>query len=380
MSRIRARSAFFSLVLLLALLLVACGNSSSGSKQGGTFTTTEPYSQYNNFNPFLSAYLYGSQGFAYEPLLYINRFNNTAQPWLASGYTFSSDGTTLTFTLRSDVTWSDGKPFTADDVVFSFNLLKQYPAIDRDGIWQQITNVSATDSHTVVITFKSPALPLLWNVGGQVMMLPEHLWSTYGDPTKAVISNPVGTGPFLLESANSQAITLKANPHYWQAGKPYISKVRVLNTKDNAAGDLLLQSGQLDLYNYVTPSYKQFASASPDNNHYWWPATGTENLFLNLTKAPFNDLAVRKAISQALDRNAMVQQGESGGTTVASPTGLALPSQQSWLDPQYANLSFGAANIAQAQATLAAAGYQKGANGIYLQKDGTPFTINLLAC
>ena len=380
MSRVKIRSMLSKLALLSVLILAACGSSAtSHSKTGGTFTTTYPYTQFTNFNPFLSAYLYGSQGLAYEPLLYINRFDNSVTPWLATKYAFSTDGTMLTFTLRSGVTWTDGTPFTAADVVFSFDLLKQYPAIDRDGIWQHISSVTAVDTQTVTVTFTSPSLPLLWNVGGQVMMLPEHIWSSLGDPTKAVIANPVGTGPFELESANSQAITLKANPHYWQVGKPYIAKVRVLNMKDSTAGDLLLQSGGVDLYNFYTANFKQFAAASSENR-YWWPATGTENFFFSLTKTPFNDVAVRKAISLVLDRNAMVQQGEGDGTTVASPTGLVLPQNQSWVDPTLSGQTWSAPDIAQAQATLAAAGYTKGSDGYYQNKDGSPITIHMMAC
>src|SRR5262249_33004525 len=180
-----------------------------------------------NFNPLVSGdtSLPGTHGMIYETLLYFNRLDGSVQPWLASDYRWASDGTSVTFTLRPGVTWSDGKPFTSDDVVFTFNLAKQYPALDLNSLWKSIKSVSNPDAQTVVITFTHPASPMLWYVGGQTYIVPKHIWQGVGDPTMTMNEHPVGTGPFVLKSFNAQLYVLGRNPHYWQDGKPSISEL-----------------------------------------------------------------------------------------------------------------------------------------------------------
>src|SRR6185437_6159679 len=123
-----------SLLLVLAMLLAACGpNSNNTSKYGGTLTVAPgPTGDYTrNFNVFASgSVLSGTQGLIYETLLFFNRENGSIKPWLASSYQLSSDATTITFHLRPGVKWSDGKPFTSSDVVFTLNLIHGHPAID----------------------------------------------------------------------------------------------------------------------------------------------------------------------------------------------------------------------------------------------------------
>src|SRR5262249_51877869 len=155
-----------------------------------------------NFNPLNSGNnsLPGTQGMIYETLLYFNRLDGSVHPWLASNYQWASDGSSVTFTLRPDVTWSDGQPLTSDDVVYSFNISKQYPALDLNSLWKTIRSVSNPDAHTVVVTFSHPASPMLWYVGGQTYIIPKHIWQRVGDPTMSTNDHPVGTGPFLLTS------------------------------------------------------------------------------------------------------------------------------------------------------------------------------------
>jgi len=155
----------FSLLALLLLLLAACG-------QGGSTTTAHKSSVLNivpspkgdftnGFSPYSSNANYGSQGMIYETLLFFNRMNSEVKPWLAQSYTFSSDAKTLTFHLNTSVKWSDGQPFTSDDVVFTLQMLKQYPTADGNGLWQYLQDVQAPDSSTVVVTLKKAYTPLL---------------------------------------------------------------------------------------------------------------------------------------------------------------------------------------------------------------------------
>src|SRR5258708_27681172 len=164
--------AMISLLLVLVTLLAACGTTSNGNtaKQGGTLTIVPgPIGDYTrNFNVFASgSVLSGTQGLIYETLLFFNREDGSIKPWLASSYHLSNNATTITFKLRSGVKWSDGKPFTSADVVFTLNLIHNHPAVDYSSIWNIIKGVSAPDDQTVVVTLKQPSSPLLWYLGGQ---------------------------------------------------------------------------------------------------------------------------------------------------------------------------------------------------------------------
>ena len=139
-SRVKSRSlaALFGLLVVSSLVLSACGGSaSSKAKSGGTHTLTAicsvggSYTQ--NMSPFNPNVNCGVDGLVYENLEYVNGVTGQETPMLASGHQFSADNKTLTFTIRSGIKWSDGQAFSASDVVFTFQMLKQYPAADGSG-------------------------------------------------------------------------------------------------------------------------------------------------------------------------------------------------------------------------------------------------------
>ncbi len=369
---------------LFALILSACGGNGNGTanNQGAKSSVLtivpSPNGDFTkNFNPFAASPSYGTQGMIYETLLFFNRLDGSTKPWLASSYQISSDAKTITFNLRQDVKWTDGQQLTADDVVFTLNLLKQYPATDTNGLWNTIANVTNSDSHTVVVTLKQPNAPILWFLGGSTWIVPKHLWSSVGDPSKYTNPNPVGTGPYTLKSFTPQLIDLAKNPNYWQPGKPVVSEIRYPSFNSNTGADLLLSRGEVDWTGIFTPNIeKTFVSRDPAHNHYWFPASNVVMLYLNLGKAPFNDLAVRKAISYALDRNQMSKVAEDGYEQVAHPTGLILPANKSFLSSDYQSSSF-SLDVAKATQTLDSAGYKKGSDGIYLDKTGKKMSFNL---
>ncbi|HEY5003626.1 MAG TPA: ABC transporter substrate-binding protein [Ktedonobacteraceae bacterium] len=385
-AKILTKTVVFSLLTLFLILLAACGGG------GGSTSTSAPKSSVlnivpspkgdftNGFSPYSSSANYGSQGMIYETLLFFNRMNGDVKPWLAQSYVFSSNATVLTFHLRTDVKWSDGQPFTSDDVAFTLNMLKQYPAADTNGLWQYITQVQASDSSTVVITMKQPYTPLLWYLAGQTWIVSKHGYASAGDPTKYADINPIGTGPFLLKSFSPQLIDLKKNPTYWQPGKPAVSEIRYPSFNSNTSAELLLTRGDVDWTGLFTPNIQQtYVSKDPAHNHYWFPSRNIVMLYLNTAKAPFNQLAVREAISSAIDRDKIYKIAESNYEPVSSPTGLVLPSNQSSLDSAYANTSF-ALDTARSTQLLQGAGFTKGSDGIYADKSGKKlsFSINVV--
>ena len=369
-----------SLLLVLMIVLSACGAGTGSTKAGSNALTVvpSPVGDFTrNFNPFSPGAAYGTLGTMYETLLFFNSMDGSVKPWLASSYQFSSDATSVTFHLRQNVKWSDGKPFTSSDVAFTLNMLKQYPALDTNALWQTLKSVQASDAQTVTVTFMKAYTPILWYLAGQTYIVPEHIWSSVSNPSNYTNPNPIGTGPFTLKSFTPQLIDLVKNNNYWQPGKPVVQEVRYPSYSSATSTSLVLSQGKLDWAGLYTPNIQQtYVNRDPTHNHYWFPAHNIVMMYLNLTKAPFNQLAVRQAISDAIDRNKLYTVGESGYEPVAHPTGLVLPANSSFLNSQYANSSF-AQSVAQANSLLTGAGFTKGSDGIYADKSGNKLSFSL---
>lgn len=383
-AKTQTKAVVISFLMLLALILTACGQGAAvTNKPKSTVLTIVPSPKgdfTNGFSPYSATANYGSQGMIYETLLFFNRMNGSVSPWLAQNYQFSSDAKTITFHLHTDVTWTDGQAFSADDVVFTLQMLKQYPSADGNGLWQYIQTVQEPDKSTVVVTLKQPYTPVLWYLAGQTYIVPKHLWSTVGDPTKYADDKPVGTGPFTLKSFTPQLIDLVKNTKYWQPGKPQVTELRYPSFDSNTSAELLLSRGGIDWTGLFTPNIQQtYVAKNPTTNHYWFPASNIVMLYLNTAKAPFNQLAVRQAISDSIDREQIYKIAESNYEPVSSPTGLILPSNKSNLNPAYASTTY-TMNTSQSLQLLSSAGFTKGSDGIYVDKSGKKlsFKINVV--
>lgn len=376
--------ALTSFLLVLITLLSACGGAAATppSKSSGANTSVltvvpSPVGDFTkNFSPFAANPDYGTLGLVYETLLFFNREDGSVKPWLASSYQFSTDGITLTFTLRQGVKWSDGQPFTSDDVVFTLNMIHQYPAADGNQLWQAISSVSNPDANTVIVKFQKPASPMLWYLAGQTYIVPKHIFSSVGDPTKYINANPIGTGPYTLKSFTPQLIDYIRNANYWQPGKPAVNEVRYPSFNSNTSAELLLSQGSVDWTGLYTPQIQQtYVSRDPAHNHYWFPSASVQTMYLNDAKYPFDLLPIRQAISLAIDRNQLYKVGENGYEPPASPTGLVLPANQSYLDPSYSNTAF-SVDDAKAMSLIESVGFHKGSDGIYVDKNGKKLAFN----
>jgi len=376
-------------ILLVSLLVAGCTSSTPDTaiKYGGSLDVygAQGIPGLRNFNPFLPEdSLTGTRGMIYETLLFFNQLQGgEISPWLAAGYQFSEDATSVTFRLRSDVKWSDGYPFSSADVVFTLNVLKRYPALDTAGLWKAITSVSAPDGQTVVVTFNQPAVPFLWYLAGQTFIVPEHIWQAVADPATELNPNPVGTGPFVLKAFPTTIKWILArNPHYWQPGKPYIDTITYQIPWCPLADDSDCVLPNWDWMPYIPPyDDKLLDQRDPTHAHHWSPSTSVYMLYLNLAKVPFKQVAVRQAISAAIDRGALSVQGEPDTGPVANPTGLALPANQRFLAPQYQHTTFGAGDPARAATLLEAAGFKKGSDGVYADASGhkLAFTLSMVS-
>jgi peptide/nickel transport system substrate-binding protein len=331
------------------------------------------------FNPYGASTAMFSAGVMYEPLVYVNPLNNSSRPWLASSYSWGNGNKTLTFTIRSGVKWSDGKPLTAADVVFTFDMLKKFSGLDLQAVWTVLSGVKQ-QGNKVVFTFKKPAVPFFYYLADQDYIVPQHIWSKIKNPVTDAVSHPVGSGPFLLKQCSPQNITYVRNPHYWQKGKPYISEVRYPAFLDNQPGNLYLAQGKANWGGQYIPNVDAYyLSKDRSNRHIWYPPGGGDTtLYLNQTVYPLNILAVRQAISLGIDRKKVSQNGVYGYLPPANQSGIVLPNFKSWYDQSLASKYNYSYNPQKAMKLLKSAGFKMGSNGIFKDKNGKPLSLSII--
>ncbi len=382
--KIKSTALVFTLLVIFTLILTACGGSNNTTNSNGSKAILKVAAQSYDFaqagfNPYNGHPNAGVLGLVYETLYFVNVNDGSFTPMLASSYQWNSDNTQVTFTIRQNVKWNDGKPFTADDVAFTFNLMKQYSAADGLGVWSFLKTVSAPNATTVVMTFQKAYPPVLVNIAGHVYIIPKHIFATVGDPTKYLTDKPVGTGPFTLTRYQPDLAVYDKNPSYWQAGKVKVDEVRFPEYKDNSTLQLALPKGDVDWAGYFSPTLQQdFVAKDAAHNHLFMDAINLYSICVNQKDSLLGGqagLPVRLALSTALDRNAIAAQATAGLEPPGSTTGLVLPTAQSWLDPQYANLPL-TADTAKAEKYLTDAGFTKGSDGIY-QKNGKRLSFTL---
>ena len=248
------------------------------------------------------------------------------RPALAESWTVSPDQLAWTFHLRRGVTFHDGSPFTADDVVYSYRRIIDEKLANADKL-SAVSGITASDKSTVIITLKQPTPNLLTNLGGfKGLAIVQRRNVESGE----IATHPVGTGPFAFQSQKSgDSITLEANPTYW-AGAPKVSGVTFRFISEPSTALSALQAGEIDWTDSI-PAQRvaqlkdddSITLATTPSIDYWY-------LALNEARAPWHDVRVRKAIAYAIDRDAIVQ-ATSYGTAVANQ--LAIPKGNPWYTP-----------------------------------------------
>jgi len=289
----------------------------------------------------------------FEPL-YITTVAGKLKPWLATGYTVSKDQKTFTFHLRPGVKFSNGKPLTAEDVVFSINRAakdKQGPLSFLDFA---ITSLEAKGKSKVVAHLSSPWAPFISDIS---VFANAIMPANFGGKSQTeFFKNPVGTGPFTVKGfkPNASSLTLKRNPHYWQAGKPYINAVDFLFVDNDNQRLLQLRGGQVQAIDLVPPS--QVASLKKDSKLHvgLYPSWQVDLLVLNEKLAKFADRNVRRAITHAIDRNALVHAASFG---TAKPGGSFFPPSLQYYSAKTPTLAY---SVSAAKASLAQSKFPKG--------------------
>ncbi len=381
------RLKIIGVLIASGLLAAACGtsSSSSGKSSGPSGTLTLSNEQGTlwtcSFNPFNPSNLANgsSMGQVYEPLAFVNTLQNAkATPWLATSWAWNGSNTMLTFTIRPGVKFNDGTPMSAADVVFTFNLLKKYPALDLNSVWSVLSSVTQKATNQVVMTFKAAAVPYFYYIADQVPIVPQHVWSKISNPVTFKDENPVATGAFIVSPCSAQNITYVANPHYWQPGEPKLAKVLYPAFTSNDPANTYLATGQAQWGSQFIPNIGKFYTSKSPDNHYWFPPVANVSLIPNLTVPGLNNVAVRQAMAYAIDRSRVSQIGEYGYEPPGNQSDITTPTFSSWLDSAAAakyNYSY---NPAKAQQILTAAGFKKGSDGIYASPSGQKLSFTVI--
>ena len=346
----------------------------------------------DSLNPFLAirALPTGLFRHMYDFLTNYDPKDGHVVPALAESWSTSGDKLTWTYKIRSGATWSDGKPVTAKDAAWTFNLIKsnREAAKANGNFVKNFKTVTAPDDRTLVVELTNPQSTML---ALDVPIVAEHVWSgkvaeigKFNNDTQFPI---VGNGPFqLTDYKKSEYIELTANKNYWR-GAPKFDKIVYRYFKDIDAEVEALKKGEIDFVSDMTPA--QYESLQGNGDLSLNKGQGKRFYALAINPGPtttggqafgdanpaLKDQKVRHALTRAIDTNALVQKTLGGYGT---PGGGYLPpiwTTNHW-DPDGATkLSF---DLAAAGKLLDEAGYAKGANGMRNTPDGKPFSLRVL--
>jgi peptide/nickel transport system substrate-binding protein len=338
------------------------------NEQGTTWTC--------GFSPFNADVSFLSFGTVYEELTFVNPLKSGATTnWLASAYKWSNHNKTLTFTIRSGVKWSDGQPFSASDVLFTFNLIKSHPALDLNAAWSVLRSVTQK-GNKITFNFKTSAVPYFFYIGGGTPIVPKHIWSKIANPVTYKDSKPVGTGPYKMSSCSPQVIKYSKNSEYWQKGLPKIDTVYYPAFTSNDPANQQLASGKAQWGSQFIPNIKAYYLSKSKDNHIWFPPVNNVSIFINLKDPILKNVAIRKAMAYAIDRGRVAKIGEYGYEPASNQTGIVTPTFSSWLDQGLAKkITY---NPSKAISILKKAGFTRKGNGIFKTPSGKPLSFRII--
>ncbi|MBI2778105.1 MAG: peptide ABC transporter substrate-binding protein [Chloroflexi bacterium] len=393
-------------LVALSVVLAACGGGQSPSPSasgGGASAAESPvaggtvtiglFQEPDNLNPYTAIQTASRvvREFTLEGLLGVDPDGNYVPelaaevPSVANGG-ISADGKTITYKLKSGVTWSDGDPFTSADVKFTWQAIMD-PAnkVNTRSGYEQITSIDTPDPLTVVLNLKalySPALQLFSSKGQTSdAVLPEHVLKGQVMANAEFSRKPEGTGPFVVDNwVSGDSITLSRNPNFRVAGQPILDQIIIKILADQQAGIAQMQAGAIDvLWNLDEASVSSLANAAGVDISST-PSSNIEYLGLNLSKRGtadpsvphpiLGDASVRKALSLAIDRSPILNDLLGGRTEAAtSPIGLG------WATPQ--GLSLPDPDPEAAKALLETAGWKDSDGDGIREKGGVKLSLEI---
>jgi peptide/nickel transport system substrate-binding protein len=255
----------------------------------------------------------------------------TVIPDLATGWTWNEEGTELTFPLRQGVKWHDGKPFTANDVKCTWDLLMgtgsdKLRINPRKSWYSNVEEVAVRGDYEVTFKLKRPQPALIALLAsGWAPIYPCHV------PARDMRQHPIGTGPFkFVEFKPNDSIKLTRNPDYWKPGRPYLDGIEYTIMRERAPSNLAFFAGKFDVtspYGVTLPTFKDFKEQAPQAICEVTAVNVPRTMLINPSVAPFDNPELRRAMALSLDRKAFVDiitdgVGHIGGTMLPPPEGV----------------------------------------------------------
>lgn len=377
----RSFRGFAIAILCIGLVLAPVGASVSGAAKTVGNLNLGIVSDVKNLNPYMG---FGSAetfviGWVYDTLLGWDAEQGLV-PGLADSWEVKNGGREVEFRLNPNAKWHDGKPVTAEDVEFSFNFIREKRFPSFMAIIGNLAGAKAIDKHTVRVTFREPSSNAIRFISTAPSILPKHIWSKIDDPRNYPnLDNPIGCGPCAVaDRRDGQFVTLKnLGNHYRSNISVDTITLRVL--RDETMGIMALRRGDLDALLWsvdpaVAEEIERNPKGYPNIKVAVAPNTSVRTLMFNLRRAPWNDVALRKAVSLAIDPKALIDQVLLGYGRSQGP-GLVVPSDI------HCNRSLAPVprDLAKAKAILDQAGYvDRNRDGIREDQSGKPLKLEIL--
>ncbi|MFN8444831.1 MAG: ABC transporter substrate-binding protein [Caldilineaceae bacterium] len=359
---------------------------------------------YDLWNPYaIGANHQNGANIMYEPLAFFSAFANKEIMWLAESYKYNDDSTELTIKTRQGIKWSDGEPFSAEDVAYTFTQLKELGSKVRWGVdvQQFVDSATAVDESTVVVKFKVPAprffsfVTYKYDIG--VYIVPKHIyegqdWTTFKD-FDVEKGWPVTTGPFKVVASSPEQKIYDRRDSWWAADQglaPMPEMERIVQLPDAAEQQQAqsLITNEIDMGFTLAPETFQtiFDQNEKITTHAgrkapygyldWWPVS----MYVNTTKPPFDNPDVRWALSLFINRPQVIDVGWSGANTVSTIPMPPYPPLQRYFDKvsdllkQYDTSEF---NPDKGGQLLEKAGFTKNGDGKWVDAQGNPLKLEV---
>lgn len=384
-----------TLLVLLASVTLLAGTAPAASAAVPTsyprnetmYTSGTMWGPPGDFNPIKNwDYSTGTLGLLYESLFVYNPLSDKFIPWLAQSGSWTGSKE-YTLKLREGIKWSDGKPLTSADVVYTVDLGK-LSSVPYSTLWSYLQSATAVDATTVKFTF-SKALYQEWsNWLYSWGIVPEHVWK--GRSEADVMGNnpdPVGSGAYTLLTYDQQKVVWQRDDGWWGKSvlgldmKPkYI--IDVVNSSNNVSLGLMM-GGQLDLSNNFLPGIASLVTSGGYglSTYYAKPpymlSANTAWLATNNVKKPMNDPVFRRALASSIDVSKIVNNVYGQIVQAANPTGL-LPTWDKYVDKAAVKKYGTTYSPSNAKSLLTKAGYKMGSDGYFRNKDGSKIDLEII--
>jgi peptide/nickel transport system substrate-binding protein len=285
----------------------------------------------------------------------------------------SKDGRTITYHLRKGVVWSDGVPFTGDDVVFSTAVVNNL-ANNEAGRLDQIVKVDEPDKFTIVYHLKKPyslsSAAFFSSCCANPCLLPKHLLAKYHNINNVPYNSlPIGIGPFKFQRWDrSRQVVLVANSRYWR-GRPKLDKIIYKIIPDRNTLLSQLEAHNVDMWYQFGGAYLERIKALSAYTVFRQPSYAYNHYDFNLTHPAVSDPLVRQALRLGLNRQELVDKVEHG-------VGIVQDSATPVNAPYFVNLGATPYDPVKANALLDRAGWMRGGDGIRA-KNGVKLELNV---